>query len=55
MGEIVRWATVNGAEFLDKEDVLGSFVRGKRPGIVLVEGIDPEGNFVPGCRSRRII
>lgn len=55
MGEIVRWATVNGAEFLDKEDVLGSFVIGKRPGIVLVEGIDPEGNFVPGCRSRRII
>ena len=54
MGEIVRWATLNGAQFLRKDDVLGSLSSGKRPGIVIVEGIDAQGNFVKGCRSRRL-
>lgn len=54
MGEIVRWATLNGAQFLRKDDVLGSLSPGKRPGIVIVEGIDAQGNFVKGCRSRRL-
>ena len=38
--EILRWATVNGAEFLDKDDDLGTFEAGKKPGIVNIEGFD---------------
>jgi len=38
--EILQWASLNGAKFLKKEDELGSFEVGKRPGIVLVDNID---------------
>ncbi|MEO6406362.1 MAG: amidohydrolase family protein [Ferruginibacter sp.] len=31
---ILKWATINGARALDMEDKLGSFERGKTPGIV---------------------
>lgn len=41
-GEVLRWATLNGAEFLDKDDVLGSFDSGKCPGIVNIPDFDPE-------------
>lgn len=55
MGEIISWATLNGARFLAKDDVMGSLAVGKRPGIVFISDID-EGGFVTGkSRSRRII
>lgn len=38
--EVLQWATLNGARFLGKEDVLGSFDAGKRPGVVNVRGFD---------------
>jgi len=38
--EILQWASLNGAKFLKKENELGSFEVGKRPGIVLVDNID---------------
>lgn len=38
--EILKWATRNGAEFLGKEELLGSFEAGKKPGIVNIEGFD---------------
>ncbi|MEG0519169.1 MAG: amidohydrolase family protein [Bacteroidales bacterium] len=38
--EIITWATLNGAEALGKEKELGSFEKGKKPGIVLVNHID---------------
>ncbi len=41
--EILKWATANGAEFLAKEDLLGSFEAGKKPGIVNIEGFDVQG------------
>ena len=34
---ILRWATINGAKALKWENELGSFEKGKRPGIVLVD------------------
>ncbi|HET9433499.1 MAG TPA: amidohydrolase family protein, partial [Chitinophagaceae bacterium] len=34
---ILRWATINGAKALQWDDDLGSFDKGKRPGVVLIE------------------
>ena len=55
MAELFRWASRNGAEFLGKENVLGSFAEGRRPGIVLVNGLDENGNITGRSRSERII
>ncbi|MGO1597728.1 MAG: amidohydrolase family protein [Sphingobacterium sp.] len=45
--ETIKWATLNGAEALDMDDELGSLDVGKRPGLVLLEGMDglkPDAN-----------
>ena len=55
MGELLTWASLNGARFLSKEDTLGSIVSGKRPGIVLVRGLDKDGNITKESTSERII
>ena len=55
MGEIFTWACLNGARFLDKDNELGSLTPGKRPGIVLVKGVDAEGNVTKDSTSERII
>lgn len=34
---ILQWATLNGAKALQWDDELGSFEKGKKPGIVLLE------------------
>lgn len=55
MSEIFTWASLNGARFLGKENELGSFTPGKRPGVVLVTDIDSEGNVTETSRSKRLI
>ncbi|MBR5275037.1 MAG: amidohydrolase family protein [Bacteroidales bacterium] len=55
MNELFTWASLNGAHFLGKEDVLGSIAAGKRPGIVHVSGIDGNGYLTAESRTRRII
>ncbi len=55
MGELLTWASLNGARFLSKEDTLGSIVPGKSPGIVLVRGLDRNGNVTEESTSERII
>jgi cytosine/adenosine deaminase-related metal-dependent hydrolase len=37
---LLRWATLNGAEALNLDSELGSFDRGKRPGALLLSDID---------------
>ena len=37
---LLEWATLNGAKALQMESVLGSFEKGKKPGIVLIENVD---------------
>lgn len=37
---MLGWATINGARALQMDDVLGSFEKGKKPGVVLIEGSD---------------
>lgn len=55
MGEILTWASLNGARFLAKDDVLGSIVEGKRPGLVLISDVDADGAVTAASRSKRII
>lgn len=38
--DILEWSSYNGAKFLGKEDTLGSFEKGKKPGVVLIDNID---------------
>jgi cytosine/adenosine deaminase-related metal-dependent hydrolase len=38
--EILQWATANGAKALQMEKELGSFQKGKRPGIILIDPDD---------------
>ncbi len=35
--QILQWATINGAKALQWDDELGSFEKGKKPGVVLIE------------------
>ena len=55
MSELLSWACLNGARFLKKDDELGSLTPGKRPGIVLVTGLDGNGNITGASRSERIV
>lgn len=55
MGELFTWACLNGARFLSKESVLGSLESGKCPGIVLVKGLDDQGNITEKSVSERLM
>lgn len=52
------WATMGGAKALGLEAELGSVEEGKRPGIVLIEGIETSEKGLrlsPSARSKRLI
>ncbi|HLZ89343.1 MAG TPA: amidohydrolase family protein [Puia sp.] len=51
--QLLRWATLNGARALGMEGELGSFGAGKRPGVVLLEGMR-EGRL-EGARVKRLV
>jgi cytosine/adenosine deaminase-related metal-dependent hydrolase len=54
LGEMLGWATINGARALRMDHLLGSFSKGKKPGVVLIENAD---NFQlgPQTHAKRII
>lgn len=58
LAELVKWATVNGAKALGLEHRIGSVEIGKRPGIVLLEGVEQDSDGVlrigPATSSRRL-
>ena len=53
--EVVRWATLNGAKALELDREIGSFEVGKRPGAVLLEGLDAGLHFTKETTSRRLL
>jgi aminodeoxyfutalosine deaminase len=53
-GELLRWATLNGAEALGFADELGSLELGKKPGVNLL-AIAPGGPLAAGTTIKRII
>ena len=55
LGTLLHWACRNGAEFLGKEDSLGSIAPGKRPGLVHISSLSQDGRLTTGSRSRRIV
>lgn len=51
---VLQWATINGAKALQMETDLGSFEKGKKPGIVLIE--KAAGNCIPAASiSKRLL
>jgi len=55
LGEILTWACLNGAEFLGKEDSIGSLSIGKKPGVVFIDNLDAEGRLTAGSSSYRLV
>ena len=55
LGEMLIWACRNGAEFLGKRTILGTIEPGKRPGVVLIDGLSPEGRLTGASASRRLV
>lgn len=55
LGEMLIWACRNGAEFLGKRAMLGSIEPLLRPGIVLIEGLSPDGRLTDASASRRLV
>jgi len=53
--ELLRWATLGGAEALRCERMLGSLERGKRPGVVLLEGMDFERLTITSAATSRLL
>ena len=40
LDKLLQWATLNGAKALKLDHLVGSFEKGKKPGIVLIDGLD---------------
>ncbi len=53
LAEMLTWATLNGATALQMDKELGSFEKGKKPGVILIENIGAENNL-SNVISRRI-
>lgn len=54
VSELLRWATYNGAKALQMEEQLGSFEKGKMPGVVLIEHLD-NGNIHSETSARKLL
>jgi cytosine/adenosine deaminase-related metal-dependent hydrolase len=55
LDELIRWSTLNGARLLGFESELGSFSKGKKPGIVLIEHVDKINALIlPQSTSRML-
>ena len=53
LGELLTWASRNGAEFLAKPE-FGTLESGKRPGLVLIDNLDADGRLTAASKSRRL-
>jgi len=54
LATLLKWATINGAEALQMNNTLGSFEKGKQPGVVLIETVD-QLQLTAESSSRRIL
>ena len=54
LADVLQWATINGARALQMDDTLGSFEKGKQPGIVLIESVE-NGQLNEASSSVRIL
>lgn len=54
METLLQWATINGAKALQMDKELGSFEKGKMPGVILIENLQEE-NISPDSRVKRLL
>ncbi len=54
LAEMLSWATINGAYALQMDKHLGSFEKGKQPGVVLIKGVTAD-NDLKNASSQRIL
>jgi cytosine/adenosine deaminase-related metal-dependent hydrolase len=56
IADLLRWATLNGAQALGFEKELGSFETGKKPGVVLIENLNPDAlQLTEQSTARKIV
>ena len=53
LGELLTWASRNGAEFLAKPE-FGTLEPGKRPGLVFIDHLDADGRLTAASKSHRL-
>ena len=53
LGELLTWASRNGAEFLARPE-FGTLELWKRPGLVLIDNLDADGRLTAASKSRRL-
>ena len=53
LGELLTWASRNGAEFLAKPE-FGTIEPGKRPGLVFIDHLDADGRLTAASKSCRL-
>lgn len=51
---LLQWATINGAKALHMDDTLGSFEKGKKPGVVLITNVTNK-KFKQNSVARKIL
>ncbi|HSQ44373.1 MAG TPA: amidohydrolase family protein [Ginsengibacter sp.] len=51
---LLQWATINGAMALQMENKLGSFEKGKKPGVVLIENV-ADRKLTPNAVAKRLL
>ena len=52
--ELLQWATINGAKALAMDNELGTFEKGKKPGVVVIENTDSV-NLNKETTARRVL
>lgn len=52
--ELLQWSTLNGARALQMEEELGSFEKGKKPGLVLIEKMT-DNSFLQDATVKRLL
>jgi cytosine/adenosine deaminase-related metal-dependent hydrolase len=56
LADLLHWATLGGATALGYDTFLGSFERGKHPGVALLTGVDwDKMSLTPNARLKRIL
>ena len=55
LGEMIFWATANGADFLGKGDIYGKMLPGMKPGLVFIDHLSENGYLTTASVSQRII
>ena len=53
LGELLTWASRNGAEFLARPE-FGALEPGRRPGLVLIDHLDADGRLTAASKSHRL-